>query len=69
MMGEKIYNYQTIKDNIDLLPPELLIKINQLIVESRHKIAGKKPRQQLSSRYDSFVVETDVHYPMDVNLL
>ena len=69
LMGEKIYNYQTIKDNIDLLTPELLEKVNQLIVESGHTVAGKKPKQRLSARCDSFVVETDVHYPTDVNLL
>ena len=28
-----------------------------------HKIAGKKPDESLSGRYDSFVVETNVHYP------
>ena len=35
------YNYQTIKDNVSLLKPKLLEEVNQLVVESGHKIAGK----------------------------
>ena len=64
-----LYNYQTIKDNLSLLNPELLQEVNRLIVEIGHKVAGKKPDESLSGRYDSFVVETNVHYPTDVNLL
>ena len=37
--------------------------------ESGHKVAKKKPGEPLRGRCDSFVVETDVHYPTDVNLL
>ena len=32
-------------------------------------MAGKPPGAALDGRVDSFVVETDVHYPTDVNLL
>ena len=38
-------------------------------MESGHKVAKKKPGEPLRGRCDSFVVETDVHYPTDVNLL
>ena len=40
-----------------------------LVVESGHAVARKKPGEPLRGRCDSFVVETDVHYPTDVNLL
>jgi len=30
------YHYQTLKDNISLITPELLDKINQLVVSSGH---------------------------------
>ncbi len=63
------YEYQTLVDNVNHLTPELLVEVNQMIVESGHAVAGKKPGEPLRGRCDSFVVETDVHYPTDVNLL
>ena len=66
---EHRYQYQTLVDNASLLRPELLVEVNQLIVESGHAVARKKPGEPLRGRCDSFVVETDVHYPTDVSLL
>ena len=63
------YHYQTLKDNVKLFTPELLDEINQLIVASGHLVAKKKSGEALRGRCDSFVVETDVHYPTDINLL
>ena len=73
MMGHGVmeheYERQTVVDNVSLLRPELLAKINQLVVQSGHKVARKKPGETLRGRCDSFCVETHVHYPTDVNLL
>lgn len=63
------YNFQTLKDNVSLMTPELLDKINQLIVSAGHVVLKKKESEALRGRCDSFVVETDVHYPTDINLL
>jgi hypothetical protein len=63
------YPFQTLKDNVSLLTPELLDKINQLIVHAGHALFKKKKHDALRGRCDSFVVETDVHYPTDINLL
>ena len=63
------YELQTIIDNVYLLTPELLSEIGRLVVESGHAVARKKSGEPLRGRGDSFVVETDVHYPTDVNLL
>ena len=63
------YQLQTLIDNVSLLTPELLAQVSLLVVESGHKVAGKKPGAPFGGRCDSFVVETDVHYPTDVNLL
>ena len=65
---DKKYAYQTLVDNVSLLTPELLDKLNQLIVEGGH-ILVKKGESALHGRCDSFVVETDVHFPTDINLL
>ena len=66
---EENYHFQTLKDNVGLLTPELLDKINQVVVKTGHVVAKKKAGEALHGRCDSFVVETDVHYPTDINLL
>jgi len=62
------YHLQTIKDNLSLFTPELLDRINQEVIRAGH-ILLKKNDANLSGRCDSFVVETDVHFPTDINLL
>ncbi len=66
---EERYHYQTLKDNVSLFTPELLDKVNQLVVESGHALVKKKDDEVLRGRCDSFVVETKVHFPTDINLL
>lgn len=63
------YALQTLKDNISLFTPEVLDEINQIVVKAGHDLLGKKQGDDLKGRCDSFVVETDVHYPTDINLL
>ena len=65
---EYIYAYQTLVDNVCLFTPELLDKINTLVVKEGHVLV-KKGDAALRGRCDSFVVETDVHYPTDITLL
>lgn len=68
---EQDYNYalQTLKDNVSLFTPEVLDEINQIVVKHGHKLVGKKDGEDLKGSCDSFVLETDVHYPTDINLL
>ena len=66
---ESNYALQTIRDNIVLLTPPMLDEINQIVVKVGHSIITTKKDQQLRGSCDSFVVETDVHYPTDTNLL
>ena len=64
------YKVQTLKDNLHLFTPELLDRINQAVVDAGHVLVKKKvPQEGLAARCDSFVVETHVHYPTDINLL
>jgi IS5 family transposase len=63
------YALQTIRDNIALLTPPILDEINQVVVKAGHSIITTKKDQILKGSCDSFVVETDVHYPTDTNLL
>lgn len=61
------YHLQTIKDNLSLFTP--WDKINQEVVQAGHVLLKKRPDDGLAGRCDSFVVETQVHYPTDINLL
>jgi hypothetical protein len=63
------YKLQTLKDNLMLFTPELLDRINQEVVGAGHVLVKKSPAEGLAARCDSFVVETHVHYPTDINLL
>ena len=63
------YNLQTLKDNLRLFTPEILDRINQEVVNAGHVLVKKSPDEGLAARCDSFVVETHVHYPTDINLL
>ncbi len=63
---DKTYSLQTLKDNVQLFTPEILDEINQVVVGAGLKL---KKKDCLTGRCDSFVVETDVHYPTDINLL
>ncbi len=65
----KDYEYQNIYDNVGLLDDELLNSINELIVSAGHEVFKKKEKAALRLKTDSFVVETDTHFPTDYNLL
>ena len=67
--NDEYYHYQTLVDNVSLFTPDLLDRINQVIVNAGHGLVKKKEDEALRGRCDSFVVETDVHYPTDINLL
>jgi IS5 family transposase len=63
------YALQTLKDNVSLFTVEVLDKINEIVVKYGHEVIGLKPEESLRGSCDSFVVETDVHFPTDINLL
>ena len=63
------FSLQAIKDNISLLKPETLDRIAVLAAVEGQKLLKKKGGGELRGRCDSFVLETNVHYPTDINLL
>ena len=66
----KEYGYQNIYDNVNLLDDETLREINDFIVEAGHEVFKKKEKPApLSIKTDSFVVQSNVHFPSDYNLL
>jgi len=61
--------YQRIIDNVGLLDDEMVKNLNNLIVEFGHDVFKKKEATALRLKTDSFVVESNVHFPTDYNLL
>lgn len=66
---EKEFKYQTIVDNVSLIDEKLLQQLNQIVVEHGHLLLKKKEETVLELKTDSYVIETNVHFPTDLNLL
>jgi len=64
--NNKVYPLQTLKDNVSLLDEETLDKINEVIAQSGHSL---KKNEKLNVKVDTYVLETNVHFPTDINLL
>lgn len=60
------FDWRRIEDNLLKLRPETLKKLNDLIVRAGHVL---EPQAIESVRGDTFVVETNVHYPTESSLL
>lgn len=63
------FEYQTILDNVSLLDGETINKINAVVVEYGMQLLKKKEDEALELKTDSFVLETNIHFPTDLNLL
>jgi transposase, IS5 family len=60
------FDWRRIEDNLIKLRPETLKKINDLIVRAGHAL---EPKAIESVRGDTFVVETNIHYPTESSLI
>ena len=69
---DKMFGHQTLRDNVALLDDELLQAINARIAAAGREMFAKKdgaPLAALEIKVDSYVLETDVHFPTDLSLL
>lgn len=67
---EMEFAYQTIVDNVSLIDDDLLHQINLLVAEQGHNLLKKKDEEiTLQLKTDSYALETNVHFPTDLNLL
>lgn len=64
----KTYGLQTLKDNVSLLDEETVNQVNAMVVEVAHQFVLKK-KETLRIKSDTYVLETNVHFPTDLNLL
>ena len=59
-------DWRRIRDNVTLVRPETLERINHLVVAEGHRLV---PGAARSTRADSFVVGTNIHYPTESSLI
>ena len=64
--GTESFQWARIRDNLCRLRPETVEELNQLIVGEGHRL---EPAAVESVRGDSFVCETNVHYPTESSLI
>jgi len=63
---EESFNWHRIRDNLCQLRPETLEAINHVIVGEGHRL---EPEAAEAVRGDSFVCETNIHYPTESSLI
>jgi transposase, IS5 family len=63
------FEYQNIYDNVSLLDDETIHQLNDIVLSFGHQVFKKKEGAALRLKSDSFVVESNVHFPTDYNLL
>src|SRR5260370_40340622 len=60
------FDWRRLEDNLIKLRPQTLKRINDLIVRAGHEL---EPQAIKSVRGDTFVVETNIHYPTESSLI
>jgi hypothetical protein len=68
----KRFHRQTLRDNAALVDEPLLQQINALVAAAGRAVFKKKDGDSLEPlqiKVDTYVLETDVHFPTDLNLL
>lgn len=58
----------TIRENVKLLDEATILKINEVIVRVGHQLVKKKD-EKLIVKADTYVLESNVHFPTDINLM
>lgn len=67
--GSKQFHAKTLCENINHVDDELLSRINAIIAEHGRKMIKKKDGEKIAVKTDTYVVESNVHFPTDLNLL
>ncbi|MGH7477921.1 MAG: ISNCY family transposase, partial [Longimicrobiales bacterium] len=68
----RVFAHQTLRDNVALLDDAVLHAINARVAAAGRDVFKKKdaaPAEPLEIKVDTYVLETDVHFPTDLNLL
>jgi IS5 family transposase len=60
------FDWRRIRDNLIKIRPETLERINHLLIDAGHELV---PHAAETVRADSFVVQTNIHYPTESSLI
>jgi IS5 family transposase len=63
---EPCFDWRRIQDNVTKIRPETIERINHLIIAEGHRLV---PEAAETVRADSFVAETNIHYPTESTLI
>ena len=63
---QKRFDWRRIESNLNLLRPGTIEQISQAIIREGHRL---EPQAAETVRGDSFVVQTNIHYPTDSRLI
>jgi len=69
---DRRFGHQTLRDNVALLDEDTLREINARVAAAGREVFKKNDRAcvaPLELKVDTYVLETDVHFPTDLNLL
>ncbi len=70
--GEKPFHYKTLSENVCQVDEELLQQINAIVAQAGRAVFKKKENgaaEPIAAKADTYVLETNVHFPTDLNLL
>jgi IS5 family transposase len=67
--GGRSFHQKTLSQNVCMVDDELLTQINAIVVRFGRQEFKKKEDEKIAAKTDSYVLETNVHFPTDINLL
>ncbi len=65
----KGFHQKTLSQNVCHVDEALLAQINAMVVQAGRPVFKKKDDEPLRAKSDTYVLETNVHFPTDLNLL
>lgn len=69
---EKPFHYKTLSENVGQVDEQLLQQINAIVAQAGRAVFKKKENglaEPIQAKADTYVLETNVHFPTDLNLL
>lgn len=67
--GGRSFHQKTLSENVCMVDDELLAQINAVVTRFGRQEFKKKDEEKIAAKTDSYVLETNVHFPTDINLL
>jgi len=65
----KGFHQKTLSENVCHVDEALLAQINEIVVKAGQPLFKKKDDEPIRAKSDTYVLETNVHFPTDLNLL